>query len=90
MSEDRAGEGKVTSPAAAKEGLGRGFLRPKREHEGQRSAPTEYIASKRLAKDKPPTPLEKLLVFGSNRSEVRVLKAAGISDDQIYEQLKDR
>ncbi len=64
------------------------FRRPKRDHEGQRADPTAFAALKAAAaggEKKPPTDLEKKLLFDDNRSTVSALKGAGMSDEKIYE-----
>lgn len=94
MSEDRPGEGRIVSSTDAKEGLGRtSFQRVAKDHVGERSNPTEWIASRRLEngmKSSDPTKSEKDIVFSENPKDVSTYRAAGMSDEQIYELLKDR
>lgn len=89
MSGDTSNE--AVSTAEAKDGLGRTlFRRPQKYHQGKRADPTSFEALERAAaggKQKPPTNLEKELLFGDNPSKVRALKAAGFSDEKIYELL---
>lgn len=74
------------SPTAAKLSLGRNLFRRVR-HEGQRGDSTAFEALKRVAagqEQKPPTDLEKKLLFGDNKSSVRAFRAAGLTDEEIY------
>lgn len=97
MAEDRPGEGPITSPYGAKEGLGRAsFRRPQKDHEGQRSDPTEWGASKKLAKDlggDGPTKIEIQMVLEDNPRAVAAIRSAAeqkgrkLSDREIYEML---
>ena len=86
------GSEKAISTTEAKQNLGRGTFARTR-HEGRHGDPTAFAALNNAAAgsdQKPPNLIEKLLVFQSNSSEYRSLKGAGWTDDQIYEQLKDR
>lgn len=76
------------SPIELKRTFGRGILRPGKHHQGKRADPTEFAAmSREEDRKKDPTTLEKQLLFLANPKEVRTLKAAGFTDDQIYEML---
>lgn len=86
--------GEAIAPAAAKDSLGRTlFRRPQRDHQGKRADPTAFEALKRAAAGegrKPPTKTDMDILFGENQSEVRILRDAGLSKEQIYEYLNDR
>ncbi len=91
MSEDRPGEGRVVSSTEAKDLIGRGFIRAK--HLGNRSDPTEFLAGQRLEKGLPrtrPTQGEMDDVFARNQSDVEIFRAEKMSDEEIYEIIKDR
>lgn len=91
MTETRSGEGMPTSRTAAKETMGRTFVTMK--HEGQLSRGTEYQASARLAGFKSqegPTQQEMQMIFNENPSDVKAFKAAGMSQTEIYDILKNR
>lgn len=88
MSGDSSNE-QAISPTAAKDGLGRkSFRRPQKYHQGQRSDPTAFEALQRAMADdesKPPTPQEIKGLLDDNPLKVRVLRASGLSDEQIYD-----
>lgn len=91
----RPGQGKISSSTEAKDSLGRTSFRRITKggsHIGTGSNTTEYLASRRLekGKPKPPTAREMGLVFEDNPSDVKVLRASGMSDAEIYETLKNR
>lgn len=73
------------SPIEVKRRLGRGVLRPGKDHQGQRSNPTEFAVVEKEKKQKTPTGLEKQLLFLANPKAVRAYREAGFSDDQIFD-----
>ncbi|QQG47440.1 MAG: hypothetical protein HY044_04950 [Candidatus Woesebacteria bacterium] len=83
----RPGQGRIVSNTEAKLNMGRSFQRAR--HEGLKSNPTEWEASKRLA-NKPPTDNERKILFDENPSDVKTYKASGLSDEEIYNILKNR
>jgi len=96
MSEDRPGEGRIFSTEETKANLGRGFRRA--EHTGENPNPTEWQASKNLAKDLGeggPTEIEIEMAFEDNPRAVAAIRSAAeqkgrnLSDKDVYEMLKN-
>ena len=92
MAEDRPGEGKPVSTEEAKINLDRGFRRA--EHTGPVANPTEWEASRRLARGNfsgnTPTKNEINLSIKDNPSDWKIYKDLGWSDQQIYDTLSGK
>ncbi len=85
---ERTGRGPVASRAAVKEEMGRGSIRSVK-HLGQRSDQTAFAAERSIS-GKPVSDYEKKLLFDENPKSVLTYRAAKMSDDDIYEILKNQ
>jgi len=87
MGEQRTGDGRVVSSAAVKQTMGRSFLQTAKYHTGNRADPTHWAAEAR--DNRKPSAKEMQMLFDENPINVRALRAAGLSDEQIYDALSN-